>query len=78
MMPGPKIATQTAMESALDEILRGDDAWREERGRVRALVFDNPEGSAVDRLMALFDDVRQEQNPALCCCCGAESVLGAA
>jgi len=52
MMPGPKIATQTAMESALDEILRGDDAWREERGRVHELVFDNPEGSAVDRLMA--------------------------
>jgi len=58
MTPGPKVATQTAMESALAGILQGEDAWREQRGRVRDLVFDNPEGSSAERLMALLDDAR--------------------
>jgi len=56
MTPGPKVVTQAAMESALAGILQGEDAWREERGRVRDLVFDCPGGSAVERLMVLLDD----------------------
>ena len=58
MTPGPKVVSQTDMESALAEILRGEDAWREQRGRVRDLVFDFPNGSAVERLMVFLDNAR--------------------
>ena len=58
MTPGHKVATQAEMESALARIMRGEDAWREQRRRVRDLVFDYTEGSAVGRLMALLEDAR--------------------
>jgi CDP-glycerol glycerophosphotransferase len=58
MTPGPKVQTQTDMESVLTGILQGEDDWHERRERVRNLVFDYTDGSAVDRLMALLDDAR--------------------
>jgi CDP-glycerol glycerophosphotransferase len=56
MTPGPKVGTQAAMESVLEEILQGEDVWHVQRERVRNVVFDCPYGSAVERLMTLLDD----------------------
>ena len=58
MTPGPKVGTQAAMESVLTRILHGEDAWHAQRERVRNLVFDCRDGSAVERLMVLLDDAR--------------------
>ena len=58
MTPGPKVGTQASMESVLTGLLQGEDAWGEQRERVRKLVFDRTDGSAVERLMVLLDGAR--------------------
>jgi CDP-glycerol glycerophosphotransferase len=52
MTPGPKAHSLAELEQALSGIILGPDAWREERRRVRELVFDHQDGRAAQRLAA--------------------------
>lgn len=56
MTPGPKVTRQTDLEIELATIFSGGDIWHEQRLRVRALVFDHVDGSAVERLMSQLQD----------------------
>jgi CDP-glycerol glycerophosphotransferase len=58
MIPGSMVATQTAMKSALDGICEAMIPGVGSEDDPMISFFDNHEGSAVDRLMALLDNVR--------------------
>lgn len=52
MTPGPKPTTIDTLVAELERFALGEDAWRNERKRVRDLVFDAPTGGAGRRLLA--------------------------
>lgn len=51
MTPGPKVRTTSELLSAISDALSGADAWKQERERVRNLVFDHTDGNSSDRLL---------------------------
>lgn len=51
MTPGQKVATTSELVDAIRRLVGGADDWRNERARVRALVFQNEDGHAADRLL---------------------------
>jgi CDP-glycerol glycerophosphotransferase len=51
MTPGPKVQTTSALLGAVSEAISGKDEWKQERERVRNLVFAHTDGNSASRLL---------------------------
>jgi CDP-glycerol glycerophosphotransferase len=51
MTPGPKVQTTSALLGAVSEAISGKDEWKQERERVRNLVFAHTDSNSADRLL---------------------------